>query len=176
MAVSDPSTPDPCTSDSDAAPLLDALGDDVSREILSAGMRRAVTAEELAADCGVSESTIYRRLESLCDLGLVERCNHLVSDADAKSSYRAVVDGLSVELDADGVRVDRATETPLIEAMETVLEALDLRHLSYDARTNSVDVEFTLDDAQLATLVLLRDRLSTPGEAIPAASGSVSSR
>ena len=139
---------------------LDALGDEIAREILVAGMDRAVTAEELATQCDVSESTIYRRLDRLNDLGLVERCNHLVSGADAKSAYRTLVDGLTVRLDDGGLCVDRDPADPLASAMETVLGAIDLDHVNYDADRNCVDVQFTLKEEQVQTFATLFGQLS----------------
>lgn len=139
---------------------LDALGDEIAREILIAGMERAVTAEELATRCAVSESTIYRRLDRLNDLGLVERCNHLVSGSDAKSAYRTVVDGLTVRVDGDGMRVDWDPADPLASAVETVMEAIDVEHVNYEAESNKVDVRFTLEDEQVRTFATLFGRLS----------------
>jgi DNA-binding HxlR family transcriptional regulator len=144
----------------DVSSILNVIGDPVSRDILSTGMGGAVTAEELATRCGVSESTIYRRLDTLVALGLVERCNQFVSDSSAKSSYRTVVDGLTVRVDEGGVSVERSSADPLVDAMEVVADSLDLRHVSYDAGSNTVDVQFSLDDDRFQTLMMLSQRLS----------------
>lgn len=126
--------------------LLDTLGDAVSREILVAGMARPVTAEEFAAACEVSESTIYRRLERLSELGLVERVNHLVSGADVKSSYRTVVDGLTIRLDGGGLSLatERQPDDPVVDALATVAEAVSVDRIDYDAVAGCVDARFCL--------------------------------
>jgi DNA-binding transcriptional ArsR family regulator len=127
--------------DSDA--LLDSLGDEVAREILIAGKRGAVTAEELADRCDVSESTIYRRLDRLNELGLVERCNPLLSAS--KGSYRTRIDGVSIRIDDDDMQVEQGPSDCTEEAIETVLDVVDVQHVSYDADDELVDVQFRLD-------------------------------
>jgi DNA-binding transcriptional ArsR family regulator len=162
MAASTPLSPDEAPEDDpeQTMAILDALGDEVSREILVAGMERAVTAEELASRCSVSESTIYRRLDRLSELGLVERCNHLVAESDAKSAYRTPVDGLTVKLDQEGLRVEPEPDDPLSSAIETVLGAVDLQHVNYEAESNDVDVRFSLDDDQVKAFASLFGELS----------------
>lgn len=162
MAASTPVTADEALEEApeQTTAVLDALGDEVSREILVAGMERAVTAEELSCRCNVSESTIYRRLDRLSDLGLIERCNHLVSEADSKSAYRTPVSGLTVRLDQDGLRVRPESDDPVVSAIETVLEAVELEHVNYEAESNDMDVRFSLDDDQVQTFATLFGELS----------------
>jgi len=144
----------------EATAVVDALGDGVSRDILVAGMTEPVTAEQLATSCGVSESTIYRRLDRLCDLGLVERCNHLVADTDAKSSYRTAVEGLTVRLGEDGLTLATDDPDPLVGSMETVARAIDLESVSFDAGSRRVDVSFTLGPDQFETMLATCGRFS----------------
>ena len=164
MAASTPVTAEdaPENDPEQTTAILDALGDEVSREILVAGMERAVTAEELAQRCSVSESTIYRRLDRLSDLGLIERCNHLVSEADSKSAYRAPLSGLTIKFDQDGLRVEPEAEDPFASAIETLLAAVDLEHVNYEAESNDVAVRFSLDDEQVRTFTDLLGELSRP--------------
>lgn len=128
--------------------VLDALGDHITRAILVAGMDHAVTVEELAVCCGVSESTIYRRLERLIELGLVERRNQLVEVSGGSGTYRTTVAGLTARLDADGATVERDGGDPLADALETVVQNVDLQQLTYDADSNTVDVRIGVDDEE----------------------------
>jgi DNA-binding transcriptional ArsR family regulator len=132
--------------EADPASVLEALGDHISREILLQGMDHAVTAEELAARCGVSESTIYRRLERLSDLGLVERRNHLLEQTNGNGAYRTVVDGLSARLDESGFSVERGSADPLRDALETIARNVDVETLTYDADSHRVHVQLRVDD------------------------------
>ena len=132
--------------------LLDALGDTVSRDVLLACKQSPMTAEELAADCDVSESTIYRRLETLSSLGLVERSQRMGSPS--KTCYETVVDGLSIYLGED-LRVEAGASNYVVDSMRTLLAAIDVQQLSYDREENSVDVRFELAPHLLDALVEL---------------------
>lgn len=138
--------------------LLDALGDTVSRDVLLACKRSSMTAEELAADCGVSESTIYRRLETLSSLGLVERSQRVGSPS--KTCYETVVDGLSIHL-GEELRVEAGASNYVVDSMRTLLTAIDVEQLSYDREENSVDVRFELAPHLLDALVELYIRDTT---------------
>jgi len=148
-AAADETDITPESSDDD---LLDALGDDVSRSVLLACNRAPMTAEELAESCEVSESTIYRRLETLSSLGLVERTQRV--DAPSKTCYETAVDGLSIHL-GDGLRVEAGSSNYVVDAMRTLLAAIDVQQLAYDREQNSVDVRFRLAPTLLDSLVEL---------------------
>lgn len=142
-------------ADADAAPVLDALGDAVSREILVAAAGSPVTVEFLAENCSVSESTVYRRLDRLNTLGLVERRSPLSSDA--KTVYRTTVRGLYVAVGDDGigVRAEEASDDALARSMHLVMDAIDLRRLSYDRDAGTVDLTLALDDSDFETFLRL---------------------
>lgn len=132
--------------------LLDALGDDVSRDVLVSCNRAPMTAEELAENCDVSESTIYRRLESLSNLGLIERTQRV--DAPSKTCYETVIDGLSIHV-GDSLRVEPGSSNYVVDAMRTLLAAIDVQQLAYDREQNCVDARFELEPHLLDALVEL---------------------
>lgn len=136
--------------------LLDALGDEVAREILVAGKQGPVTAEELADSCDVSESTIYRRLDRLNELGLVERCNPLLSAS--KGSYQTRIDGLSLSVDEDGIGIEQGANDSEIDAVETVLDVVDVQQVNYDAEEELVDVQFEMDPELFETFMSVYSR------------------
>ena len=137
----------------DGTAVLDALGDPVSRDILAAGADGTVTVDELTARCDVSESTIYRRLDRLSELGLVERDNLV-----AKGAYRTTMDGLCVRPEESGVQVERAPGDSLADAISVVLDALDVHCVEYDATDRTVDVSFGLDRGTFQTFLGLYGR------------------
>lgn len=141
--------------------LLDALGDDVSRRVLQACKQKPLTAEELAETCDVSESTIYRRLETLSSLGLVERTQRV--EAPSKTCYETVVDGLSIHV-GDTLRVEPGASDYVVDAMRTVLSAIDVQQLSFERENDTVDIRFKLSKTLLDALVELYIRDTTSRE------------
>ena len=61
---------------------------------------------ELADACGVSEPTVYRRLETLRERDLVEERIRLREDGHHHGVFRATVERVAFELAADGVDVE----------------------------------------------------------------------
>lgn len=139
-------------ADTDGDELLEALGDAVSRDILRLCKRSPTTAEELAEECAVSESTIYRRLDTLSRLGLVTRSQRM--NAPSKTSYETAIDGLSVHVE-DTLRVEPGANDYVVDAMRTVLAAIDVEYLTFDRAENTVDVRFEVSPQLLDTLVEL---------------------
>jgi len=92
-----------------AGPLLDALGVEANRDILSV-LDEPMTASELVEKCDMSTSTAYRKLNMLRRTGLIKE--HLVVDSKSGrcSKYERNVERVSVSFDDDGrfdVRVER---------------------------------------------------------------------
>jgi predicted transcriptional regulator len=86
--------------------VLDCLGDGVCRSILIAAVPEPKSASELADACGVSRSTVYRRLNRLVDLGLVSELARTDIDARAGSSvFRTQAERLELEVTADGFTI-----------------------------------------------------------------------
>jgi predicted transcriptional regulator len=155
MVFGDPGDAAECGGETEGAAVLDALGDAVSREILVAAAGRPVTAEELATACDVSESTVYRRLDRLSALGLVERST--VVSSDARGAYRTTMRGLYVAVDDEGIGVetDDLSTDALAVAMRAVVEAVDVRRLSYDRDAGTVDLTVGLTDGDFETFLKL---------------------
>jgi len=91
-------------------PLLDALGTEMNREILSA-LDEPMTAAELVEQCDIPTSTMYRKLDVLSEVGLVKE--HLAVDSRSGrcSLYERNVERISVSVSGDGgltVRVEGA--------------------------------------------------------------------
>lgn len=91
--------------------VLDALGDDTAREMLTQ-LKEPHTADELAEACEVSTSTAYRKLELLSEAGLVNGTVRVRPDRCQETLYHRVFDGLQVVPDGDSfaVQADREEE------------------------------------------------------------------
>ncbi|MFC6786693.1 ArsR/SmtB family transcription factor [Halobaculum halobium] len=99
----------------DAAALAGAIEDDSTRTILVATQEEAVPVSELADVCGVSEPTVYRRLESLRERGLVEERTRLDEDGHHRGVYRATVERVAFDLAADGVDAEVTRRTSMAD-------------------------------------------------------------
>lgn len=88
------------------------LADDVASGILRESYVDARSAQELTEAVGVSQPTVYRRLQTLRDLDLVVTATRPDPDGHHTDVYRANVDRVVVDLDGDGFSVDvRRRET-----------------------------------------------------------------
>lgn len=104
---------DPPDAPEDVAPerreaVLSALGDPDCRRILTALASGPQTADELEANCGVSSSTLYRKLNELLEAGLVVEDVEIATRGRNATTYRRRVERLLVELRADGVALAEA--------------------------------------------------------------------
>lgn len=89
----------------DIAALTDLLADDAARQILVETKAEPRSAAELSERTGVSEPTVYRRLERLSEADLVAEEVQVVTDGKNYSVYRAQLDGVELDLTGDGFEV-----------------------------------------------------------------------
>lgn len=85
--------------------LLDVLGDECSRRILAATSERPMTVKELTERCPVSSTTVYRRINTLVDRGLLREKPAFPSDGTSKKSYESTVDRIETRIDGEGFTV-----------------------------------------------------------------------
>lgn len=83
---------------SDPDELLDLLGDEYVRTILTATSREAMSAKQLSEECGFDRSTVYRRVDDLVDTGLLEERTEIEADGSHHSVYAARVEHVDVDL------------------------------------------------------------------------------
>lgn len=97
---------------SDEAEIYALLDDDYARRILVETYEEARSAEALSEACGVSESTIYRRVERLRESDLLEGVQRLDPGGHHHEVYAARLKRVTVELTDDGfvVEVDYTEE------------------------------------------------------------------
>ena len=79
--------------------LFELLGDRLTREILRTASHEPTSVKEMSRDLDVARSTVYRRLDSLVDHGLLRERTKAQSDGRHYAVYETVVERLTVELD-----------------------------------------------------------------------------
>lgn len=93
---------------------LALLGDDLARAILAATDERPLSAEGLEERCDASLATIYRRVESLLDHGLLVERTDLRSDGNHRREFESNFDRLDVSLNGSefDVEIARRDDAP----------------------------------------------------------------
>lgn len=86
--------------------LVALLNDEFARGILTRIRSADMTAMELAEACGMSESTVYRRLERLDAAGLIRTDTRFDGDGYHRKTFRATVDHVDIALGDDGFRAE----------------------------------------------------------------------
>jgi len=89
----------------DPEALVDLLGDECARTILVEAKKEPRSAAELSDRAGVSEPTVYRRLERLREYDLVSADIQPVTDGKNYELYRTELDGIELDLSEDGFEI-----------------------------------------------------------------------
>ncbi len=89
----------------DPESLADLLGDECARTILVEAKKEPRSAAELSDRAGVSEPTVYRRLERLREYDLVTEDIQPVTDGKNYKLYRTELDGIELDLSEDGFEI-----------------------------------------------------------------------
>ncbi|GAB3329286.1 ArsR/SmtB family transcription factor [Haloplanus salinarum] len=89
----------------DPEALADLLGDECARTILVEAKKEPRSAAELSDCAGVSEPTVYRRLERLREYDLVTEDIHPVTDGKNYKLYRTELEGIELDLSEDGFEI-----------------------------------------------------------------------
>ncbi len=93
------------------AELLELLDAEYTQEILKAVGREAMSARELAGQCGASRPTVYRRLNSLQEAGLVDTEMEYDADGHHRAVFEATLEAVSVDVTGDGLSMTVTTST-----------------------------------------------------------------
>lgn len=86
------------TESPDLETVVGLMDDDYARAILRETSVEALSAGELADRCDASRQTVYRRLDSLQEAGLVTEQTRPREDGHHDAVYAATLDRLSIEL------------------------------------------------------------------------------
>lgn len=107
--------------------VLTALHDEDCRQLLEATFDDALTARELGERCDIPTSTVYRKLELLDTLGLLEASMRICENGDHAKEYAQTLEEITICIDdREGLNVEMSTvsspteyETDLTSAQST---------------------------------------------------------
>jgi len=106
----------------DVAALLE---DDCARTILAATSTRPMTAKELTDHCDVSGPTIYRRIEDLDELDLIEVRTRLDTESGHHEKlYAAMLSEVSVTLREGAFEVSVDRREPIADRFTRLVEGM----------------------------------------------------
>lgn len=92
------------TIDQDAT--LSLLSDEYARNILDALGEESLSARELTDRMDISRATVYRRLDTLEEAGVVESTMQIHPEGHHRKQFRITIDHVNLAFDADGVSID----------------------------------------------------------------------
>jgi hypothetical protein len=117
----------------DCGKLLDVLGNPCSRRILTAAREQWVIVDDLLEVCEASQTTIYRRVNDLIELNLLEESVRFGEGNQRQRTFRTTVAIVSLSLGPNGFEA-RVSSNP----DESVFDELLLDEATLD------DLEITL--------------------------------
>lgn len=112
------------SEDGDVAELLDTLSDDYARAILVETSVEPMSANTLSDRCDASLPTVYRRIERLQELDLIEEQTRIDPGGSHHKVYAAKLSTVSLDLDGGDLEAEiEREETELaLEAEEDVAD------------------------------------------------------
>jgi predicted transcriptional regulator len=106
----------------DPEALADLLGDECARTILVEAKKEPRSAAELSDCAGVSEPTVYRRLERLSEYDLVTEDIQPVTDGKNYKLYRTELDGIELDLNEDGFEITVSRRDRMVDRFTQFVE------------------------------------------------------
>lgn len=90
----------------DDGEIVDVLGDDYSRTILTSAREEARSIDDLSEACDADPSTIYRRVEQLEEAGLLQEQQELDPDGHHYKVYVTTLREVHVLVEEHGLDVE----------------------------------------------------------------------
>lgn len=95
----------------DCSALLDTLGNPSARAVLTAATGEPATIDDLHESCEVSRTTIYRRVNELVDLGLLEESVTLTEGNQEQRRFRTTGSEITLQVGPDGFEAHVGSDT-----------------------------------------------------------------
>jgi DNA-binding transcriptional ArsR family regulator len=112
------------SEDPDVAAVAALLEDDTARQILRETRTKPMSADRLSDRCGVSESTIYRRIEDLREHDLVEAQTRPDEDGHHYEVFTATLDRIVIDATDDGFTVEVTREESMSDRFTRLVEEM----------------------------------------------------
>lgn len=128
------------------AEVLEVLGDECSRHILASTSEEHKTAKDLTEDCPVSATTVYRRINSLVDCGLLHEESTFPTNGTGTKRYGAAVDTVEVSVDRDGFDVRTHDEYGHVERLSRLLSAMPFENVEAEVADGELRLSVPLTD------------------------------
>lgn len=81
--------------------ILDAIADTDSQQILGATASEARTVSELVKECDCSTASLYRKVNTLCEVGLLQERVRIRSTGRNSSEYKLTIESIMIEFCAN---------------------------------------------------------------------------
>lgn len=130
--------------------VLGLLGDECARTVLIAANGRPVTAREIIRLCDVSETTVYRRIRSLVEHGLLEERVTLRRGTGQRTVYRTAFTHLEALFDGERFVVTRHADEAARVAH--LFSELPFETVSVDLSEGRVTARASFDDKLIERL------------------------
>ncbi|WP_436907615.1 helix-turn-helix domain-containing protein [Halosimplex marinum] len=111
------------SADDEVESVAALLADDTVRCLLLATRGEPLPAAEIADRCGVSETTVYRRIEDLAARDLVVEHTEL-DDGGHHSTYEATLERVTVDVTDDGFEVSVERRDSMADAFTRLIDEL----------------------------------------------------
>ncbi len=112
------------SEDPDAAAVAALLEDDTARRILLETRTQPMSAETLSDHCGVSPSTVYRRIEDLREHDLIESQTRLEEGGHHYEVFSATLDRIVINATDDGFNVKVTREESMADRFSRLVEEM----------------------------------------------------
>jgi|AntRauMinimDraft_3_1070383.scaffolds.fasta_scaffold00363_2 DNA-binding transcriptional ArsR family regulator len=87
----------------DVERILDVLSDEYACRILCALDEEPLSADDLVAECDMSRPTVYRRLDDLTGVGIVDSQRSLSPEGHTRQEYHCTLSTATFHISEDGV-------------------------------------------------------------------------
>jgi DNA-binding Lrp family transcriptional regulator len=141
--------------------LLDLLGDECSRVILATASSEPVTAKELTKRCDVSPATVYRRINTLVDNGVLRESFRFNVNSGRQKVYHTAFEHVDVDVNRDGFEVTPHGGTGGSYHLSRLLSELPFEYLNVDIDDNEVEVKIGLSGSSVDEFSDLWDGVSS---------------